>query len=144
MRPRISIRGSVRPSVRPFVRPSVTRFLNEPIMDEIVQTHQKVFRNVPRCPKMSRNAHFRRIIVRMDLFKGQRLVKSATTTTTTTTTTDMYRYHVAVNNAIRKIFSFAVWQSVRTLRTSLGYQSIYEICSSAKATFLANAPYSSK
>ena len=27
---------------------------------------------------------------------------------------DMYRCHVAVNNAIRKIFSFAVWQSIRT------------------------------
>ena len=56
---------------------------------------------------------------------------------------DMYRCHVAVNNAIRKVFSFAVWQSIRTLRTSLGYKSIYEIFSSAKATFLANAPSSS-
>ena len=56
---------------------------------------------------------------------------------------DMYRLHVAVNNAIRKIFSFSVWQSIRTLRTSLGYQSIYEIYSSAKAKFLANAPSSS-
>ena len=56
---------------------------------------------------------------------------------------DMYRCHVAVNNAIRKIFSFAVWQSIRTLRISLGYKSIYEIFSSAKAKFLANATSSS-
>ena len=37
---------------------------------------------------------------------------------------DMYRCHVAVNNAIRKVFSFAVWQSICTLRTSMGYRSI--------------------
>ena len=56
---------------------------------------------------------------------------------------DMYRCHVAVNNAIRKIFSFAVWQSIRTLRTSLGYKSIYEIFASAKTKFLTNASLSS-
>ena len=57
--------------------------------------------------------------------------------------TEMYRCHVAVNNAIRKIFSFAVWQSIRNLRISHGYKSIYELFSSAKAKFLANAPNSS-
>ena len=56
---------------------------------------------------------------------------------------EMYRCHVAVNNAIRKIFSFAVWQSIRNLRISLGYKSIYELFSSAKAKFLANAQKSS-
>ena len=44
----------------------------------MLQTRQKVFRivpkcpklsqNVPKCPKMSQNAHFRRIVVRTDLF----------------------------------------------------------------------------
>ena len=56
---------------------------------------------------------------------------------------DMTRCHVAVNNAIRKIFSFRVWESIRHIRTSHGHKSIYEIFSSAKAKFLANAPSSS-
>ena len=56
---------------------------------------------------------------------------------------DMTRCHVAVNNAIRKIFSFRVWESIRHIRVSHGYKSIYEIFSSAKAKFLANAPSSS-
>ena len=56
---------------------------------------------------------------------------------------DMYRCHVAVNNAVRKIFSFAVWESIRALRTSFGYKSIYEIFASTKAKFLANASSSS-
>ena len=55
---------------------------------------------------------------------------------------DMYRCHVAINNSIRKIFSFAVWQSIRHIRTSYGYESIYEIFSKAKAKFLANASIS--
>ena len=56
---------------------------------------------------------------------------------------DMTRCHVAINNAIRKIFSFHVWQSIRHIRISYGYSSIYEIFSSAKAKFLASAPTSS-
>ena len=35
----------------------------------MVQTRQRVFRIVPSCPKMSQNAHFRRIVVRMDLLQ---------------------------------------------------------------------------
>ena len=56
---------------------------------------------------------------------------------------DMHKCHVAVNNAIRKIFSFAVWQSIRHLRQSLGYDSIYEIFAKAKKKFLASAVHSS-
>ena len=55
---------------------------------------------------------------------------------------DMYRCHVAINNAIRKIFSFAVWQSIRHIRISYGCESIYELFASAKAKFLAIAPSS--
>ena len=51
----------------------------------------------------------------------------------------MYRCHVAINNAIRKIFSFAVWQSIRHIRISYGYKSVYELFATAKAKFLANA-----
>ena len=56
---------------------------------------------------------------------------------------DMYRCHVAMNNAIRRIFSYAVWQSIRHLRMSHGYRSIYEIFSAAKAKFTASALTSS-
>ena len=34
----------------------------------MVQTRQKVFRIVPKCPLMSQNAYFRRIVVQTDLF----------------------------------------------------------------------------
>ena len=55
---------------------------------------------------------------------------------------DMYRCHVAVNNAIRKIFSFRVWQSIRHIRDSNGFNSIYEIFASEMKKFLSNAPSS--
>ena len=56
---------------------------------------------------------------------------------------DMYRCHVALNNAIRKIFSFAVWQSIRHLRMSNGFDSIYEIFARARRKFLSTASQSS-
>ena len=52
---------------------------------------------------------------------------------------DMYRCHVAVNNAIRRIYSFATWQSIRDIRIENGYKSIYEIFALAKAKFLNSA-----
>ena len=51
---------------------------------------------------------------------------------------DMHKCHVAVNNAIRKIFSFAVWQSIRHLRISYGYLSIYELFEKARRKFMAS------
>ena len=56
---------------------------------------------------------------------------------------DMYRCHVALNNAIRKILSYAVWQSIRHLRMSFGYDSLYEIFAKAESKFLASAAHSS-
>ena len=56
---------------------------------------------------------------------------------------DMYHCHVAVNNAIRKVFTFGVWQSIRQLRIDYGYPSIYEIFATAKSKFDASAPTSS-
>ena len=56
---------------------------------------------------------------------------------------DMYRCHVALNNAIRRIFSFRVWQSIRHIRMENGFQSLYEIFASAKRKFLDNALISS-
>ena len=57
--------------------------------------------------------------------------------------TDMTRCHVAVNNCIRKIFSFALWESIRHLRISYGYDSIYEIFASSKVKFMTKATASS-
>ena len=51
---------------------------------------------------------------------------------------DMNRCHVAVNNAIRKIFSFSVWESIRHIRMSYGYKCIYEIFSLSRTKFLTN------
>ena len=56
---------------------------------------------------------------------------------------DMYKCHVAVNNAIRRIFSFATWQSIRHLRIQYGYKSIYELFAAAQSKFMLNASNSS-
>ena len=50
---------------------------------------------------------------------------------------DMYRCHVAVNNAIRRIYSYAVWQSIHHIQISNGHKSIYKMFSLAKTQFLA-------
>ena len=46
--------------------------------------------------------------------------------------------HVAVNDAIRRIFSYNRWESIRSLRTSLGYLSVTEIFAKRKASFESN------
>ena len=56
---------------------------------------------------------------------------------------DMYRCHVAVNNAIRRIVSFAVWQSIRHISISYGYRSIYGIFELARSRFMKSALTSS-
>lgn len=55
---------------------------------------------------------------------------------------DMNRCHVALNNAIRRIFSFPVWQSIRQIRIENGFDSVYEIFAKAKTKFLNLAPTS--
>ena len=42
-------------------------------------------------------------------------------------TAEMLRCHVSVNNAIRRIYSYQYYDSVRHLRDSRGLQSLYEI-----------------
>ena len=42
---------------------------------------------------------------------------------------------VALNDAIRKIVSFNRWESVRSLRESFGYKSLYEIFATASKKF---------
>ena len=45
---------------------------------------------------------------------------------------EMLDCHIAINDSIRRIFSFNRWESVRHLRESLGYRDIYHIFSIRK------------
>ena len=47
----------------------------------------------------------------------------------------MIECNVALNDAIRKIFSFNRWESVRSLREGFGYSSLTEIFAKAKKKF---------
>ena len=48
---------------------------------------------------------------------------------------------VALNNAIRRIFSFNRWESVRALREGFGYPSLTEIFAKARKKFLDALPH---
>ena len=48
---------------------------------------------------------------------------------------EMGDINTAINNAIRKIFSFSRWESVRALREGCGLKSIYDIFAIAKQKF---------
>ena len=50
-------------------------------------------------------------------------------------TSEMHECHVAVNNAIRAIYSYATFESIRHLRLSHGLKSIYELFFAAKTKF---------
>ena len=45
------------------------------------------------------------------------------------------RYNVAVNNAIRRIFRFRYWQSIRQIRHVYGFDSIETMFAKAKTRF---------
>ena len=53
---------------------------------------------------------------------------------------EMSSINVAINNAIRKIFSFGRMESVRFLRELCGYKSIYDLYATRKKTFLEKIP----
>ena len=58
---------------------------------------------------------------------------------------DMCDCNTAINDAIRKTFTFKRWESVRSLREALGQKYIYEIFAEARKKFLntlANHPNS--
>ena len=46
------------------------------------------------------------------------------------------KYNVAVNNAVRRIFGFRYWQSIRQIREVYGYNSIEILFAKAKKRFL--------
>ena len=46
--------------------------------------------------------------------------------------TDLYLCHVTIDNAIRSIFSCAIWQSIPRIRIEYGFKSIYELFAKTK------------
>ena len=52
--------------------------------------------------------------------------------------TDKHKYNVAVNNAVRRIFGFRQWQSIRQLRDAYQYDSIEMIFAKARKRFLTS------
>ena len=51
---------------------------------------------------------------------------------------DMSNCNVAVNHALRKVFGFARWESIRTLREAFGMKSLFEIFKTTQDKFNAN------
>ena len=50
---------------------------------------------------------------------------------------DMQSFNTAINDAIRRIFSYQRWESTHFLRQSAGFPSIYEIFSRRSEVFLS-------
>ena len=53
---------------------------------------------------------------------------------------ELQSIHVAVNDAIQKIFSYNRWESIKTLRESFGYLSVTEIFAKRKLSFENKLP----
>ena len=53
---------------------------------------------------------------------------------------EMSSSNVAINNAIRRIFSFSRMESIRHLRELCGYRSIYGLFETRKKMFQENIP----
>ena len=51
------------------------------------------------------------------------------------TSSEMHDCNVALNDSIRRIFSYNRWESTRTLRQELGFSNITEIFQSRRDTF---------
>ena len=56
--------------------------------------------------------------------------------TSTITSKEMQQCTTALNNAIRRIFTFHRWESVRSLREAFHYKSIVEIFSDMSRKFM--------
>ena len=52
------------------------------------------------------------------------------------TSSEMNQFNVAVNTAVRRIFGFRYWQSIRQLREYYGYDSVEIIFAKARKRFL--------
>ena len=54
------------------------------------------------------------------------------------TAAEKHKYNVAVNNAVRRIFGFRQWQSIRQLREFYQYDSIEVLFANARNRFLVS------
>ena len=54
---------------------------------------------------------------------------------------DQQSLHVTLNDAIRKIFGYNRWQSIKDIRESFGYPSITEIFAKRKSMFKNRIPH---
>ena len=54
---------------------------------------------------------------------------------------DMNECNVALNDSIRRIFSYNRWESIRSLRQQLGYQDLYTIFATRRRNFFNNFRY---
>ena len=52
------------------------------------------------------------------------------------TSAEKNQFNVAINNAIRRIFGFRCWQSIRQIREFYHYKSIEDLFSNARQRFL--------
>ena len=50
---------------------------------------------------------------------------------------EIHTCNVALNDSIRRIYSYNRWESTRSLRKELGFPNIYEIFNSRQRSFLA-------
>ena len=55
----------------------------------------------------------------------------------------MQSCNTAVNDALRLIFGYNRWESVRALRDSFGYKSVTDIFGQARKKFFDRLPYQS-
>ena len=51
---------------------------------------------------------------------------------------EMTNCNTAINNAMRRVFGFSDWRSIRVLREIFGFQSIYEIFKKSELRFMAS------
>ena len=54
---------------------------------------------------------------------------------------DKQSLHVALNDAIRKIFGYNRWQSIKDIRESFGFLSVTEIFAKRKSNFELSLPH---
>ena len=52
---------------------------------------------------------------------------------------DMSDCNLAINNALRKVFGFSTWQSIRVLCELFNFKSIYKIFKTAQDRFLTQS-----
>ena len=54
---------------------------------------------------------------------------------------DEQSLHVAVNDAIRRIFGYNRWQSIKEIREAFGYPSVTEILARRRSAFENRLPH---